>query len=88
MRVPGWAGDVVQLFYISCTNAEREHGRARILQEISGGSGIAAVAEAVGYQKHHFVRRFATFLKDRLKIKICEQLVVSEFERFFSISFQ
>lgn len=69
MRVSGWTGDVVQLLYVSRTDAEREHGRARVLQEIGGGSRIAAVAEAIGYQKHHLVRLFATLLEDRLEIE-------------------
>lgn len=66
VRVSGMAGDVVQLLHVSRTYAEREHGRARVLQQVGRGSWIAAVAEAVSYQEHHFARRFATLLEDRL----------------------
>jgi len=66
VRVSGRAGDVVQFLYVSCTNAERKHRRACIFQKIGRGTRIAAVAEAVGYQKHHLVRRLAPFLENRL----------------------
>lgn len=89
MRVSGRAGDVAELPYVSRTDAEREHGRARVLQEIGGWSRIAAVAEAVGYQKHHFVRRLATLLEDRLETKEEKkkraQLVLFNFFFFYII---
>lgn len=66
VRVSGRAGDVVQLFHVSRTNTEGEHRRACIFQEIGRGTWIAAVAEAVGYQKYHLVRRLAAFLENRL----------------------
>lgn len=67
VRVSGRAGDVVQLLDVSRPDAEREHGRASVLQEIGRGSRVTAVAEAVGYQKHHLVRGHAAFLENRLR---------------------
>ena len=62
VRVPGTAGDVVQFLHVPRADAEREHGRARVLQQVGRGARVTAVAEAVGYQEHHLARRFATLL--------------------------
>lgn len=66
VRVSRLAGDVVQLLHVPRANAECEHGRAGVLQQVGRGSRVAAVAEAVGDQEHHLARRFTALFKDRL----------------------
>jgi len=66
VRVSGIAGDIVQLLHVSRAYAKREHDCARVLQQMGCWSWITAVAEAVGYQKYHFARSFATLLENCL----------------------
>jgi len=88
VRVSGIAGDVVQLLHVPRAYAKREHDRARVLQQMGRGSWITAVAEAVGYQKHHLARSFATLLEDCLANSESGRLDLSEhnvssFDRLF-----
>jgi hypothetical protein len=67
VRISGSASNVMQFFYISCPDAEGKYRRACILHEIGYRPWITAVAEAIGYQKHYFVRSAAAFLENRLE---------------------
>lgn len=66
VRISRIASDIMQLLHIPRAYTEREHGRARVLQQVGRGTRVTSIAKAVGYQEYHLTRRFTTLLEDRL----------------------